>query len=236
MINMDKGKFFAGLAVMVGLIVMGAMIPAAVGKMKAAERTVTVKGLCEREVPADKVIWPIKYKVVGNDLAQVYSEIESKNAQIRAFLTEGGISPEEFSVSVPSVSDKYAQEYGSNDRAFRFVATSITTVCTKNVDKVLKLMSAQSSLIKKGIAPETDWDTKAQFLFEGLNELKPGMIQEATRNAREVALKFASDSQSRLGKIKSASQGTFSIEDRDSNTPQIKKVRVVTGVVYYLNN
>lgn len=233
---MNKGNFFAGLAIMVGLIVSGAMLPRAVGKFKAAERTVTVKGLCEREVPADKVIWPIKYKVVGNDLSQVYSEIESKNAEIKSFLENGGITPEEYSTAVPSVSDKYAQEYGSNDRAFRYVATSIITVCTKDVDKVLKLMSSQNALIKKGIAPELDWDTKIQFSFEGLNELKPEMIQEATRNAREVALKFASDSQSRLGKIRSASQGTFSIEDRDSNTPQIKKVRVVTGVVYYLNN
>ena len=233
---MDKGKFYAGLAIMVGLIVLGAMLPAAVGKFKAAERTVTVKGLCEREVPADKAIWPIKFKVVGNDLSAVYSEIEAKKAEILAFLDNGGLKPEEITVAVPSVSDKYAQEYGTNDRAFRFVATNIITVCTKDVEKVLKLMSSQNSLIKKGIALESDWDSKTQFTFEGLNDLKPEMIQEATRNAREVAQKFASDSQSRLGKIKSASQGTFSIEDRDSNTPQIKKVRVVTGVVYYLNN
>ena len=233
---MDKANFFAGLAVMAGLVVMGAMLPAAVGKFKAAERTVSVKGLCEREVPADKVIWPIKYKVVGNDLATVYSEIERKNADIKAFLVAGGLDASEISSAAPSVSDKYAQEYGSNDRTYRYVATSITTVCTKDGEKALKLISGQNALIKKGIAPETDWDCKTVFSFEGLNALKPEMIQEATRNAREAALKFASDSQSRLGKIKTASQGTFSIEDRDSNTPQIKKVRVVTGVVYYLDN
>ena len=73
-----------------------------------------------------------------------------------------------------------------------------------------------------------------RFKFEGLNEIKPGMIEEATKNAREVGEKFAKDSGSRLGKIKTANQGTFSITDRDSNTPEIKKVRVVTSVTYYL--
>jgi len=232
----NKGNFYAGLAIMFGLIVLGAMLPTAVVKFKAAERTVSVKGLCEREVPADKVIWPIKYKVVGNDLASVYSETETKNATIREFLIKGGVSAEEITVAVPSVSDKFAQEYGNNDRTYRYVATSIVTLCSKDVDKALKLISAQNELIRKGIAPELDWETKIQFSFEGLNDIKPEMIQEATRNARDVAGRFASDSHSRLGKIKSASQGTFSIENRDSNTPQIKKVRIVTGIVYYLDN
>ena len=73
-----------------------------------------------------------------------------------------------------------------------------------------------------------------QFLFNGLNNIKPAMIEEATRNAREVAEKFAHDSGSKLGKIKRASQGQFSIDDRDSNTPYIKKVRIVSTVEYYL--
>ena len=232
---MDKGNFFAGLAVMVGLIVLGAMLPVSVARMKASDRTVTVKGLCEREVAADKVIWPVKYKVVGNDLSSVYAEIEKKNGIVTAFLADGGVAESEVTVSSPVVSDKYAQEYGSNDRPYRYVASSTITVCTKDVDKVLALMGKQSSLIKQGIAPGGEWDSVPVFSFEGLNDIKPAMIQEATMNAREVAMRFAEDSHSRLGKIKTASQGTFSIEDRDSNTPQIKKVRVVTGVVYYLN-
>lgn len=220
---------------MVGLIISGIMLPVAVKEFRAADRTVTVKGLCEREVPADKVIWPVMFKTVGNDLSALYSEIEGKNATIMEFITKGGISSDEISISVPKVSDKYTQEYGSNDRTYRYVASNIVTVCTKDVDKVLALMNRQNELIKKGIVIENDWDCKTVFSFEGLNDIKPEMIQEATRNAREVALKFAQDSDSRLGKIKTASQGTFTIEDRDSNTPHIKKVRVVTGIVYYLN-
>ena len=233
---MGKSNLWAGVAIMVGLIVSGAMLPVAVGKFRAADRTVTVKGLCEKEVKADKVIWPISYKTVGNDLSDVYTELERKKALVVKFLRDGGIDPAEISVTAPVISDKYASEYGSNDRAFRFVASRSVTVCTTEVDKVLALMDKQDVLIKNGIAREREWDDQAVFSFEGLNDLKPEMIQEATKNAREVALKFAADSESRLGKIKTANQGTFSIESRDSNTPQIKKVRVVTNVVYYLNN
>lgn len=232
---MNKSILGAGVAVMLGLAFSGAMLPVAVKSFRAAERTVSVKGLCEREVNADKVIWPIRYKVSGNDLATVYADIEKKNATIDAFLKAGGIDAAEICASVPEISDKYTQEYGGNDRQFRYVATSIITVCTKDVDKVLALMDTQNALIKKGIVPESNWDCKPSFSFEGLNSIKPEMIQEATRNARASAQRIAFDSKSRLGKIKIANQGTVSIVDRDSNTPQIKTVRVVTSVVYYLN-
>ncbi|MBQ0124267.1 MAG: SIMPL domain-containing protein [Bacteroidales bacterium] len=232
---MDKSRIFQGLSIMVGLIVLGIMIPTAVSRLKSYERTVDVKGLCEKEVKADKAIWPLVYKVVGNDLNTVYEKIESNNKAIEKFLLEGGISKDEITVTAPVVSDKYTQEYGSNDRAFRYVAKTTVTVCTKDVDKVLALIDRQISLILEGITIENDWDAKTEFMFESLNDIKPQMIEEATRNAREVAMKFAQDSNSRLGKIKKASQGTFSIEARDSNTPYIKKVRVVTNVVYYLS-
>ena len=225
----------SALAILIGLVVIGAMLPKTAKVFKSFDRTVEVRGLCEREVPADKVIWPIQFKVVGNDLGDVYREVEAKNAKICKFLADGGIDADEISTSTPSVSDKYSQEYGSNDRIYRYLATSTITVSTKNVDKARALMDRQRNLIKDGIVPENGWDCHPVFLFEGLNEIKPEMIQEATRNAREVAQKFADDSESKLGKIKNATQGYFSIEDRDSNTPAIKKVRVVTNVCYYLS-
>jgi hypothetical protein len=129
-----------------------------------------------------------------------------------------------------------ANEYGNNDRIYRYVTTNVITVCTKNVDKVLALMKTQSSLMKKGITiSANNWENPIEFKFEGLNELKPEMVAEATKNARETAEKFAKDSDSKLGKIKYASQGTFTISNRDSNTPEIKSVRVVTYVTYYLS-
>ena len=229
----NKGTFFAGLAVMAGLIISGLMLPEAVKVWKDSERTVTVKGLCEREVAADKVIWPVTIKVVGDDLQDVYSERSDKNSILSRYLLDGGLAKEDISVSVPIVSDKMAMEY-STDRIYRYLITSTTTVCTRNVETVLELMHGISELGTKGIAPEQNWEYRTEFLFEGLNDIKPEMIQEATHNAREAAQKFASDSNSSLGKIKSASQGSFTIEDRDSNTPQVKKVRVVTSVVYNL--
>ena len=234
---MNKGNFYAGLAVMVGLMVLGIMIPVAVKEYRSFDRTVVVKGLCEKEVEADKVIWPITYKVMSNDVQSVYDMTDNSNAQIMDFLKSGGISEAEITVSVPSVSDKLANEYGDNNRAFRYIATNVVTVCSDKVDDVLALLSRQSELLRKGVVISgNSWENPLEFKYEALNELKPIMVEEATKNAREVAQKFASDSGSRLGKIKTASQGVFSIESRDSNTPHIKKVRVVTSVTYYLKN
>lgn len=234
---MEKGRFFSGLFIMAGLVVLGLMIPSAVDKYRSYDRTVNVKGLCEKEVMADKVIWPIVYKVMSNDIHSIYDQTDRNNEVIRSFLEEGGLTEGEISVSVPQISDKFANEYGSNDRAFRYIATNVVTVYTADVEKVLALMSKQSDLLKKGIVTGgNSWENPVEFKYEGLNEIKPEMIEEATRNAREAAQKFAKDSDSRLGKIRTANQGTFTIENRDSNTPYIKKVRVVTSVTYYLKN
>ena len=110
------------------------------------------------------------------------------------------------------------------------------TVCTGNVDLVLRLSSKISELLDKGvlIGNENEWENKIQYEFEGLNDIKPEMIREATANARLAAEQFAEDSGSHIGKIKTASQGSFSISDRDSSTPQIKRVRVVTSITYTL--
>ena len=135
-----------------------------------------MKGLCEKEVPADKVIWPLSYKVVGDDINLVNTQITTKNAVIKNFLHAGGITDQEISVTVPSLSDKYAQEYGSNDRLYRYVATSTVTVCTKSVDKVLELMSKQAELLSQNIVLSNEWDAQPQFNFEGLNDVSKQMV------------------------------------------------------------
>lgn len=234
---MDKGKFYSGLAIMVGLFVLGAMLPKAVSEFRSYDRTVNVKGLCEKEVKADKAIWPVTFKIMSDDIQSLYANIDRNIAAISGFLKEGGVSESEITVSVPVISDKYANEYGNNDRAYRYIATNVVTVCTDKVDVVLALMEKQSDLLKKGIVLNgNSWENQVEFRYEGLNDIKPQMIEEATKNAREAAQKFAKDSGSRLGKIKTANQGTFTIENRDSNTPYIKKVRVVSSVTYYLKN
>lgn len=230
---MKKEVLVAALAA----VLMGLMLPLSVVLFKSYDRTVDVKGLCEKEVKADKVIWPLTYKVVGNDLSGTLKLVEEYDAMILDFLKKGGINDKEITISAPQISDKYASEYGNNDRVYRYLCTCVITVCTSEVDKVLELQGKQDALLKSGVTlAANDWENKIQFKFEALNDIKPQMIEDATANAREAAQKFAKDSGSRLGKIKTAAQGTFSIEDRDSNTPYIKKVRVVTYVTYYLNN
>ena len=221
----------------IAIVIASLMIPVSVSRFRSYERTVAVKGLCEKEVKADKAIWPLSYKVGGDDLSSLLSDVEKYNAMIVSFLKRGGLNDSEINVAAPQISDKYANEYGNNDRKFRYLCSTVITVCTGNVDLVLKLQAKQFELIRNGIALVGDnWENKTQFSFEALNDIKPQMIEEATANAREAAKKFADDSGSHLGKIKSATQGTFSIEDRDSNTPYIKKIRVVTNVTYYLKN
>lgn len=234
---MDKGKFYSGICIMLGLMVLGLMMPMAVKVLHNSNRSVYVKGLCEREVMADQVIWPITYKVMSNDNQTLYKEIARQREEVMAFLLRNGISAEEVSVANPSISDKFANEYGDNNRAYRYIATSVVTVCSSQVDLVRALMAKQSELLTKNVLiVDNNWENPVEFTYEGLNDIKPEMIEEATRNAREAAEKFAKDSGSRLGKIREASQGTFSISDRDRNTPYIKKVRVVTSVSYSLKN
>ena len=230
----NKGTFYAGLAIMFGLIVVGLNIPKAVKVLDSSKRIVSVRGLSEREVAADKVIWPLQYSVAGDDIDILYKELEQKNAKLVSYLSEGGIEKSEISVAVPDISDLYTQEYGGNNRRYRYVVKSTVIVSTDKVSNVLDLRSRQNSLIPSGITLQSGWGTEPTFSFESLNDITPEMIEEATKNARLSAQKFADDSDSKLGKIREASQGYFTIEDRDSNSPHIKKVRVVTNVVYSL--
>lgn len=220
-----------------GMVAGSAIFASSVIEFRAMERVVQVKGLSEREVAADSVIWPIKFNEVDNNLTTLVANLERKNEQIQAFLKLQGFSQKEITIAVPQIVDRQAGYYDPNANQMRYTASSTVTVYSSNVDLVHQAMAKLLELSKTGIAiAGQDYDSKPEFIFSGLNELKPDMIEEATRNAREVATKFAADSDSKLGKIKTASQGQFSITDRDSNTPYIKKVRVVATVDYYLSD
>jgi hypothetical protein len=130
-----------------------------------------------------------------------------------------------------------AERYNVNPSPFRYNITSVVTVMSDNVDLVRELMSEQGELLKQGIAVSgQDYQYQVQFLFTNLNDIKPSMIEEATKNARAAADKFAKDSESKLGKIQSANQGQFTVTDRDANTPYVKNVRVVSTINYYLKD
>lgn len=202
---------------------------------KRLDRTVEVKGLSEREVAANLAIWPISFAEAGNDVGSLYRNIEHKSGRLVEFLKQAGFKVEEIGSSAPSVVDKQAREYGGDERSpFRFTGRATVTVHTADVDRVRATMRRLGELGREGIAIGGEQGPQTQFLFTELNAIKPAMIEEATRNAREAAGKFASDSGSHLGKIRRASQGQFSIDDRDASTPHIKKVRVVSTIEYYL--
>ncbi len=220
-----------------GMLLLGIMIKNGINDFKDKDRMVSVKGLAEMEVPADKVIWPLMYKDLGDDPAVLYSNMEKKNKAIVEFLKTNGITNDEISIAPSEILDMQAERFSSTPSPYRYNATSVITVTSKNVNKVRKLMSEQAELLKKGIAiTGGDYRYNVVYEFTGLNKIKPQMIEEATKNARTAAEKFAKDSDSRLGKILNASQGQFTIEDRDANTPYIKSIRVVTTVNYYLKN
>lgn len=230
--------FLLGVFIFLGLLSLGYLLADAAIEVKKYERSVTVKGLSEREFDADIVIWPIQFTQANNSLVDLYNAVDDSTGQIKDFLVKNAISPDEITVSSPAITDKSAREFGQTEKAeFRYTATQTVTVYSKNIKKVQPLMNSLSELGKSGIAfSGEDYQVKTEYLFTRLNEVKPEMIEEATRNAREVAGKFAADSNSKLGKIKQASQGQFSIEDRDKNNPHIKKVRVVSTVEYYLSD
>ena len=219
-----------------GLVSVGLLVSKGALKIKSMDRTVTVKGLSEREMPANIAIWPIRFSEADNDLTHLYSVLQKKTDIIVEFLKKNGFSDDDISISQPAIVDRQAQGYADSNRIkFRYSASSTISVYSGKVDAVREAMKKVVELGKRGIAiAGQDYQAKTQFLFKKLNEIKPDMIEEATKNAREVAEKFAKDSNSKLGKIKKARQGQFSITDRDSNTPYIKKVRVVSTLEYYL--
>jgi len=238
---MENNKFSSviiGVCIILGLSSLGSLLGTAAIEFKKYERSVKVKGLSEREYPADIVIWPIQFSAVDNDLAGLYNSIDDSTGKIKAFLESQGIQASEITSSSPAITDKSANQYGNSASAqFRYAAVQTVTVYSKNIGAVQSVMSNLSQLGKQGIVfTGGNHQSRTEYVFTRLNEVKPEMIEEATTKAREVAVKFAEDSNSTLGKIKRASQGQFSINARDKNNPHIKRIRVVSTVEYYLSD
>jgi hypothetical protein len=227
------------------MIIFGSIVIAGffVGNMhktgKKYDRFVQVKGLSQREVKADLAVWPINITLTANDLKLLKRDIEAQNDEVYNFFIGQGFDKSELTKGSTNISDALADIYGSNyqNREFRYLAKSEFTVRTNDIDKLQKALSESLELMSKGIllGSKNTW-RPIEYIFTGLNELKPSMIEEATKNAREVAEKFARDSDSQVGEIRIARQGLFTINDRDENTPQIKIVRVVSTIDFQLED
>lgn len=203
------------------------------------QRYVSVKGLAEREVDANLAIWAFRMTIAGNELNFLQQKLENDTRIVENFLTKEGFEASEFSTGVPEIQDLQTFSYGSPNQSnpYRYIAKKDFTIRTSDIPKLHRALDKISSLIGEGIVLESknQWQG-IEYLFTKLNDIKPGMIEEATKNAREAAQKFAQDAGSKVGKIKSASQGLFTITDRDINTGYIKNVRIVTTVDFYLED
>lgn len=221
----------------IGMIVLGLCIKWGIDDFANKDRKVTVKGLAEQEVEADKVTWPIQTKELGDDLPQLYSKINATTEKVKAFLKQNGVKEEEMSVNAPVVRDLNADVYSSNQRNYRYNITSTLTVTSRNVKLVRSIIARQGELLRQGVAVVNEgYGSNVEYEYVSFQSMKPKMMQEAIQNAEKTAQQFAENSNSRLNKILTADQGQFSIMDRDSNTPYIKKVRVVTTVTYSLKD
>lgn len=216
----------------VGLIVMGWSIKCGIDNFANKDRKVTVKGLAEREVPADKVTWSISTTEMGNDLPALYQRISQQAEKIKAFLVQNGLEESEITINPPSVSDLEANTWSENRKNYRYTAHTTVTVYTKKVEQVNKAIYRQGDLLEQGVAIESGYP---DYELASFQDLKPEMMAEAIKAAEKTANQFAEASGARLGGISNAGQGVFEIEDRDQNTPYIKKIRVVTTITYALD-
>jgi hypothetical protein len=250
------GTTLLGLLIAFGLTFGGWLLGVQIKNTRLADRYVTVKGLVERTVKSDLAIWPLSYKEAGDDLTALYAKTEADKKVILDFLQQQSIQPNEIELGIIRVVDTQANEFGGGQRApHRYIVEQQITVRTTRVDTVANAAQKTMQLLQKGIVLGGNNGGVGQGLaykFTGLNSIKPDMITEATRNARAAADRFASDSGSKVGAIRQANQGVFSILAADqgpatgepgeggdmsfgADASLMKTVRVVTTVQYYLN-
>jgi hypothetical protein len=234
----------AALVLAAGLALGGAFVGWGFARGRSTERFVEVKGLSEKPVKANLALWPLRFVVSGAELAATQAQANSATGEVLAFLKRHGIDPAAAELQNLQVTDSMTEMYRQDRSGPRFVITQTVMVRSSDVDTVIRASQRVSELVGAGIVLSSSGEfggAGPTFLFTGLNELKPGMIGEATANARQAAEQFARDSGSSLGGIKQANQGVFVILPRDQapgvqegSQPE-KIVRVVSTVQYFLD-
>lgn len=229
LVNRVLPSFLIGLSV----ILLGLAIKSGIDNFAFRDRDVTVRGLAERQVKANVASWSGNFTVTGNSLETLYQECQGKTKTILAFLTAHDIPQADITVNSPSVYEPALNQYNTTTVDYKYAVTVTVNISTEAVDAVYALDSSQGALLSQGIALKDCFTT---YDYTDLNSIKSDMIAEATRNAREAADSFAKDSKSTVGKIKTATQGQFSIDGVQGGKPYTKNVRVVSSVIYYLED
>ena len=237
-------RLVAALLEALGLALGGWFVGTGFVESRLGVRSVTVKGLAEREVRADLAIWALRFVATGNELGSVRDKIASDEAAVHRFVEQGGLRDATVDVGGFEVTDALAQIYRSGPVESRFVMAQTLVVRSPDVDGVAALAQHVGELVSAGVVLTSDGGAAGGpvYLFTALNDAKPEMVADATRNARASAEQFAADSGSSLGDIRSASQGLFQILARD-DAPGLmepfqiaKRLRVVSTVEYFLTD
>ena len=230
----DRQAWISAALISLGLIVASIVMAGAIRDFRISDRFVEVKGFAEREVLADLAIWPIQYQLSGNSLDEIRSTMDAADEAVIAYLKLNGFGDDEISRTPPRINDQWIYTAGPQRPDNRYTAERGITLRTTRVEAARAALEDAAELISQGVVLTPGWGQSAQFLFTGLEAIKPEMIAEATADARHAAAQFAADSEARVGAIRSARQGFFSISERDPSTPEVKVVRVVTTIEYIL--
>jgi hypothetical protein len=230
-ISLVLSAFLIGL----GLTAAGYFIGEGISGRSAGRRIISVKGLSEKEVPASVATWTVGYTATGNELGEINRKLAESTKAVLAFLKEAGFAEIDMAVQPPSLHDTSMdeREKDSPPPPERYRADQAVLLRTSKVDAIKPALASASNLMVSGVL--LSGKAEPNYIFNQLNEIKPGMIQEATKNARIAAEQFSRDSQTTLGKLRSATQGWFQVENRDAATPERKIVRVVVDVEYEIN-
>jgi hypothetical protein len=243
-----KAAIIVGCCLIVGLTAAGYFIGRGTARFKSEVRTVTVKGLVEREVNADEAVWSLSLRRAGDDLGEAHRSISKDRDAVLAFLRQQGFSDDEITRQPTRTVDKLAREFSQPQATerFRFVVASAIVIRTANVEQVQKSLGATEELLKAGVILDGEREGSAanpRYVVSKFNDLRPQLLAAATKNARAIAQQFAADSGVSVGKIRSANQGSIQIFGSDGNdesrpysptsTP-VKKIRVVSTFEFEL--
>lgn len=227
--------WFPALLLALGLVISSLFLAGALRDFRTADRHVEVKGFAERELPADLAIWPVTYQLTAAGLEELRARMDRADEAVIAFLKLHGFNDAEISRSPPRVTDRWLHVHDDQRPQERYAAERTLTLRSGQVQAAKRAMQEAAELVSQGVVLAPGWGAGAEFLFTGLETIKPEMIAEATADARRAAARFAEDSGSRVGRIRRARQGFFTISELDPTTPEVKLVRVVTTVEYFLD-
>ena len=237
-----------GVSLILGLALGGYFIGKGAARFRSETRTVTVKGLVEKEVKADQVVWVLRFRRASEDIRDAHTKINSDREATISFLKNQGFKDENISRQPTRTIDKLAREYGQNqaNERFRYIVTGSLLVKTTDIDLVNKALGETEELLKSGVLLDGQYEgntANPRYIMTTFNALRPQLLAEATKNARLTAQQFASDSGTQVGKIRSANQGIIQIFGSDGNdesspysptsTP-LKKIRVVSTFEFEL--